>query len=204
MKRRKTLVPGEYDYMMALSAAESHRETDEEESPTTPSKSPQTEETALNESTSADGNQTTRHGRVHKAKVVFDPSDDHAVKKRIALAAVEDKVEVKPKPKAVEVKKVVQNDKRMSDPLPKPIQHRRKTISTNFELEVGCIVCTRTDTKKGRFVFCTDCQNRGHFTCLRNAKLLGSPIDESNWQCSTCQVCTVCFETSVTVSAPVE
>lgn len=142
-----------------------------------------------------------RSGRVRKAKVVFDPSDDQTTKRR--SAAIENELKMKKQPtKMVETKK--EPLKRPVMPLteaemanPSMVTKRRKTI---VSFENGCIVCSRSDIKKGRFVNCIDCSSRGHFTCLRNAKFISNSDEENNWQCAVCQTCSTCYESSVCVS----
>lgn len=82
------------------------------------------------------------------------------------------------------------------------INNRRKTIGSVpvFDAENGCIVCSRSDIKKGRFVHCTDCNKRGHFTCLRNEKLFRTADQEHNWQCSNCKFCEYCQKYKPNVS----
>lgn len=64
----------------------------------------------------------------------------------------------------------------------------------------GCIVCDRSDVKKGRFVNCIDCIKRGHFTCLRTEKLFKTADQESNWQCPSCKICEFCNKSKPNVS----
>lgn len=151
----------------------------------------------------------SRNGRVRKPKVFYDPSD---VQRR-SLPNMEFK-KPKPQPPAPKTSEI-ENEKTKSatepttaaDPFKKPcmkninlspsqiksnvIHKRRQTIGpANFEN--GCIVCTRSDTNKGRFVNCMDCIKRGHFTCLRTAKLFKTADTEKSWQCPTCKICIEC------------
>lgn len=146
-----------------------------------------------------------RSGRVRKAKVVFDPSDDQTSKRRSTATENELKMKKPPTKLLVETKKeplkrpaLQLTGPEMANPL--MVTKRRKTIAS---FENGCIVCTRSDIKKGRFVNCTDCNSRGHFTCLRNAKFISNSDEESNWQCAVCQICSTCCESSVRVSKTV-
>lgn len=144
-----------------------------------------------------------RSGRVRKAKVVFDPSDDqHSSKRKSAGADNESKAKKLPPKVVVEMKK--EPPKKTSLPLvevdlpnPSMISTRRKTIAS---FENGCIVCSRSDIRKGRFVNCIECNSRGHFTCLRNAKLISNSDEEANWQCAVCQTCSACCKSSNIVS----
>lgn len=143
-----------------------------------------------------------RSGRVRKAKIVFDPSDDYyqSSKRRSAAASVSSDSETKTKkqpPKATETKKEATKKPETELPNPPAISKRRKTIAS---FENGCIVCSRSDIKKGRFVNCIECNSRGHFTCLRNAKLISNSDQENNWQCAVCLTCAICYESSVFVS----
>lgn len=159
-----------------------------------------------------------RSGRVRKAKIVFDPSDEPKALKRksstntitttLPPTAIEN--EPKVKPQLEQSDEVVKQDNERKSFVPpavsdielKPsmVSKRRKTIAT-FENEYnGCIECGRSDIKKGRFVNCMDCDSRGHFTCLRNAKYISNSDEEKKWQCPVCQTCAVCYESSVIVS----
>lgn len=147
----------------------------------------------------------SRSGRVRKAKVVFDPSDHEA--KRRSMPIIETEKAKKPKLEKIEVKKspVVQPkspppviEKKVARlDLPIPINKRRQTI--NVVCDNPCIVCTRSDIKKGRFVNCMDCLKRGHFTCLRLAKFFKSKDDENYWQCPECKICDICRNTKENV-----
>lgn len=117
---------------------------------------------------------SSRSGRVRKAKVVFDPSDTETAVKRKSTSAITNDPKVIKESKASDV-----------------VVERRKTIAVD---ENGCEICSRSDTKKGRFVNCTLCSTRGHFTCLRSAKLISNACDESHWQCSRCLKCSTCSE----------
>lgn len=48
---------------------------------------------------------------------------------------------------------------------------RRQTISTSTTVCANpCIVCERSDRKKGRFVNCINCLSRGNLSCLRSGE----------------------------------
>lgn len=141
-----------------------------------------------------------RGGRVRKAKIVFDPSDEQNKSKRKSTPLVSPEVEPMAKQlnRSTEFKRVELWSRKSTEPiLAKPIDKRRKTMG---EFENGCIICSRSDVKKGRFVYCIDCSSRGHFTCLRNGKLITSAEEEPSWQCAACQTCGICYESSVIVS----
>lgn len=146
-----------------------------------------------------------RSARVRKAKIVFDPSDIDGFTKRKSASAVE--MDVKPKKMArmSDIKKeVIVVSQQPSREIAKQIDIRRKTvgaeISTSQTNENGCIICTRSDVKKGRFVLCINCPARGHFTCLRNAKLLSTAPEEKHWQCTKCLRCANCNKPKELVS----
>lgn len=170
-----------------------------------------------------DPDNTGRGSRIRKAKIVFDPSDGPIAKRQsIQKSRESNKKESLSNRISIE-SATVSSSSLASTPTPstptpaepdelvaeiieleppaqvvaKPIDKRRKTTN---EIDNGCIVCGRTDVKKGRFVYCSDCCARGHFTCLRNFKLISSPCEEATWQCSTCQTCGICYESSVLVS----
>lgn len=151
-------------------------------------------------------------GRARKPKVLYDPSD--VDEKRKSLPNMEFK-KPKPQPPAPKTPEAENESSTKSKPTTEPttdadsfkkpgninlspsqiksnvINKRRQTIGpANFEN--GCIVCTRSDTNKGRFVNCMDCIKRGHFTCLRTAKLFKTADTEKTWQCPTCKICVEC------------
>lgn len=150
-----------------------------------------------------------RGSRIRRAKIVFDPSDE-PVSKRQSIPKSKEGNKKESSLKRVSIESAtpsasslastptpVQTESATPPTVAKPIEKRRKTTT---ELDNGCIVCGRNDVKKGRFVYCSDCCTRGHFTCLRNSKLISSPGEENCWQCSTCQTCGICYESSVVVS----
>lgn len=151
-----------------------------------------------------------RSGRVRKAKIVFDPSDMEVVSKRKSWSVTENEVKPKKVARSSDAKKEV-----MPTPPPantetaKKIDNRRKTTGACVAIaaatdENGCIVCMRSDIKKGRFVVCINCTTRGHFTCLRNAKFLCSAPEEKHWQCAKCLRCAQCNDTKKEVSINIE
>lgn len=155
---------------------------------------------------------TSRSGRIRKPKVFYDPSTVKFDAKRRSMPIME----------TAKVKKVV----KLAEPVPLPkadkvliqemknhketqnaatINNRRQTICASSYSIIGdggsgCIVCNRSDIKKGRFVNCIDCNNRGHFTCLRNDKLYKTADQEHNWQCPTCKICEHCNKFKPNVS----
>lgn len=154
---------------------------------------------------------TSRSGRVVKPKVFYDPSVNA---KRRSLPNIET---AKPKKaaKSIEqqagesqVKKLEKSpsqEKSKNPPVKAAmINNRRRTICAQNVIiaddGTGCIVCSRSDIKKGRFVNCTDCKKRGHFTCLRNEKLFKTADQEHNWQCPACKVCKHCLKLTPSVS----
>lgn len=83
------------------------------------------------------------------------------------------------------------------------INSRRRTVCVGSIFDDsgnGCIVCDRSDVKKGRFVNCIDCIKRGHFTCLRTEKLFKTADQEANWQCPSCKICEYCNKSKPSVS----
>lgn len=142
--------------------------------------------------------------RVRKAKVVFDPSEDQqqTTKKRLSHA-LSDGTETKSKSpmtasKLDKIMKVLPSIKKRRATEGVILDNANQEGCRTFdEYENGCIVCTRADVRKGRFVYCTDCSSRGHFTCLRNRKLISSSDEEPTWQCGNCQACNVCYESAV-------
>lgn len=145
------------------------------------------------------GNQTTlnvsRSGRVRKVKGVFDPSDVEVPSKRKSTPILETEIRAKKLPKP---DNNIRETKESSVETNATI--RRKTINLD---ENGCQVCSRSDPQKGRFVNCIECPIRGHFTCLRNAKLISAGIGEKNWQCSRCLRCAACNNLSKSVNIEV-
>lgn len=148
----------------------------------------------------------SRSGRVRKPKVFYDPSTvKNDVKRRSMPVAIET-VKAKKSGKILESETVQKSDKVLLQEKEKLkqkqtqaaalINNRRRTICASSYLVPtdgkGCIVCSRSDVKKGRFVNCIDCDNRGHFTCLRNDKLFKTADQEHNWQCPTCKICDYC------------
>lgn len=170
-------------------------------------KKPTDDYESLNES--AETALVGRSGRVRKAKVVFDPSDMEIGSKRKSWSVAES--ETKPK-KVVRLSDVKKEVAAPQQPIPetvKKIDYRRKTVGSQMVEnsaadENGCIVCSRADIKKGRFVVCIHCPTRGHFTCLRNAKFLGSAPEEKHWQCSECRRCGQCNDKNQAVSQRVK
>lgn len=154
----------------------------------------------------------SRGGRVRKAKVVFDPSEY----KRRSMPNMEPpkpKRAAKP-PTAINVEAAEEekpdepeaNDSQEEESNSMPvatIAKRRKTISVAAFESGGCIVCFRSDIKKGRFVNCigSGCKKRGHFTCLRNDKLFKTADSEKSWQCPGCKVCKTCLTAKASVSS---
>lgn len=146
-----------------------------------------------------------RSGRVRKAKVVFDPSDMEVGLKRKSWSVVETETKPKKVARSSDVKVEVVTPKQTTPEAAKKIDYRRKTVGTSVvaaatDGENGCIVCTRSDVRKGRFVVCINCPTRGHFTCLRNARFLSSAPEEKHWQCTECLRCAQCNETKQSVS----
>lgn len=166
--------------------------------------SPNSENELMAETKSSDNDSSLsvgRTGRVRKAKVVFDPSE------------VENKRRSMPNMEAAKATKrcvattaniasaLVENKSILNDaelPSNATINKRRKTIGVAFEN--GCIVCTRADIKKGRFVNCIGCTKRGHYTCLRNGKLYKATDSEKRWQCPSCKICKACQEAQTNAS----
>lgn len=172
----------------------------------------------------------SRSGRVRKPKVFYDPSveakrrslpnlEPPKPKKVAKVVTIDSEIDQQPKFDAspiaasnlqslhIETENpenvVIKQEKTKRDPIiAAAINIRRKTIGVVpvFDGENGCIVCSRSDIKKGRFVNCTDCDKRGHFTCLRNEKLFRTADQEHNWQCSTCKICESCQKNKPNVS----
>ncbi|XP_055297578.1 uncharacterized protein LOC129566069 [Sitodiplosis mosellana] len=147
----------------------------------------------------------SRSGRIRKPKVFYDPSESA---KRRSLPNTETAkskkaskvVEAQPEQQVKKLEKSPIEEKEKAKIAPVKaavINNRRRTIcASTFAVAddgTGCIVCGRSDIKKGRFVNCTDCNSRGHFTCLRNDKLFKTADQEHNWQCATCKICKHCL-----------
>lgn len=171
-----------------------------------------------------DDQTVSRSGRVRKPKVFYDPSE--VVKRRSVPISVEASKPMIKSPKLPEPSPLNPSPTsnastqpelgEMKPPLKKsPIiekpkakaatigNSRRKTVcvaSVYDEDGNGCIVCDRSDVKKGRFVNCIDCIKRGHFTCLRTEKLFRTADQEANWQCPSCKICEFCNQNKPTVS----
>lgn len=152
----------------------------------------------------------SRSGRIRKPKVFYDPSESDP--KRRSLPTFE-ATKAKKAPKTTPNEPATDETKKLSSSLEKvpaktkpqtvaaAINNRRRTICVPvYDEETGCIVCGRSDTKKGRFVNCIDCTKRGHFTCLRNDKLFKAADQELNWQCPTCKICVYCHILKPSVS----
>lgn len=161
----------------------------------------------------ADEPNVRQSGRVRKPKVFYDPSDSTKRRSLPNMETTKPKKSAKfaePEPQSETYEKK-QLEKVMSNPekskrepavTPAPITNRRKTVCSVplFDDGTGCIVCGRSDTKKGRFVQCIDCIKRGHFTCLRNDKIFKTADQELNWQCPSCKICEYCNKTKSSVS----
>lgn len=156
-------------------------------------------------------------GRIRKAKVVFDPSAEQTItKRRLTIAAPNGIANEDTATTSTSASPTTTTTTTTTTVTTKPkkdlsaILKRRATeiLSSNRDrimngslgAENGCIVCTRTDVKKGRFVNCKDCGARGHFTCLRNSKMICTSEEELHWQCPTCQTCAICYESAIVVS----
>lgn len=170
----------------------------------------------------------SRSGRVRKPKVFYDPSE--VVKRRSVPITVEASKPMIKSPKLPEPSpltpsttfnaSITPESVEMKPPLKKsPIiekskakagtigNSRRKTVcvaSVYDDGGNGCIVCDRSDVKKGRFVNCIDCIKRGHFTCLRTEKLFKTADQETNWQCPSCKICEFCSQNKPSVSTAVD
>lgn len=162
-----------------------------------------------------DGPSLSQRGRVRKPKVFYDPSEASA--KRRSMPNMETPkpkkvakttIELHPEPAPIETKKPEKVVEKVSPkskrdvPAAAAINNRRRTICVPAMCDDdanGCIVCGRSDTKKGRFVNCIDCIKRGHFTCLRNDKLYKTADRENNWQCPSCKICEYCHTIKVNV-----
>lgn len=152
---------------------------------------------------------TSRTGRVRKPKVFFDPSV--VEQKRKSMPNMEIK---KPEPKKAKSNEEASKRDKDSAAAGKDkaktkrltpsqitasaINKRRQTFAVAFDN--GCIVCSRNDILKGRFVNCTECIKRGHFTCLRTGKLFKTADTEKTWQCPSCKHCESCGEQEPIVS----
>lgn len=164
---------------------------------------------------------TSRSGRIRKPKVFYDPSLPTIAKRRSLpnMETAKSKkasklVEPQPTSKFKKPENIPTQEKDETKMVPPLVlvksakqitkNNRRQTIcgSTNPFVDdgTGCIVCGRSDIKKGRFVNCTDCDIRGHFTCLRNDKLFKTADQEHNWQCSDCKICKHCQKLNPNVS----
>lgn len=156
---------------------------------------------------------TSRSGRIRKPKVFYDPSTVKNDAKRRSMPNMESTrgrkpkvVEPEPSPEIKKIEKVAAKENAAKRVVaPSAINSRRKTIcASSFSLHdegSGCIVCSRSDVKKGRFVNCIGCDKRGHFTCLRNDKLYKTIDQEHTWQCPDCKICEYCRKVKPNVSA---
>lgn len=157
----------------------------------------------------------SRSGRIRKPKVFYDPSIVKNDFKRRSMPNVETTrgkklakiIETDQNVEIQKIEKVAAKEnavKRDPTPSASTINSRRRTIcAPSFSLNddgSGCIVCSRTDIKKGRFVNCFGCDKRGHFTCLRNDKLYKTIDQEHNWQCPDCKICEYCRKVKPNVS----
>lgn len=154
----------------------------------------------------------SRSGRVRKPKVFYDPSveakrrsmpnmETAKLKKPMKAEKIHldfDITEIKKPEKTTVPPEKVKRDPPVNAAA---INARRKTVcAVVYDTENGCIVCNRSDIKKGRFVDCINCIKRGHFTCLRNHKLYKTADQEHNWQCPACKVCEYCRKSKPSVS----
>lgn len=166
----------------------------------------------------------SRSGRIRKPKEIYDPSVEAKRRSLPNYETSKSKKSTQTKPVAVEPEvKLEQNstsesveskttekeviceqEKTKCDPPTNAatINNRRKTIGAMpiFDDDHGCIVCHRSDVKKGRFVQCTGCDKRGHFTCLRNEKLYKTADKEHCWECPACKICEYCGKFKPNVS----
>lgn len=146
-----------------------------------------------------------RTGRVRKAKVFFDPSEVKNKRRsmpnmELAKATKKPTATVKVLAAALAENKSIPNTTEQLFPSIAAINKRRMTIGV-AAFENGCIVCTRPDIRKGRFVNCIGCTKRGHYTCLRNNKIYKGTDTEKRWECPSCKICKACQQSQTNVSS---
>lgn len=153
--------------------------------------------------------EVSRSGRVRKPKSFFDPSDDPTKRRSLPIVETKKLKKSTDEPTSPKREKTAAAEPKLenvqtkmlspSEIMANPITKRRQTVGP-VVFENACIVCSRSDPKKGRFVNCTNCMKRGHFTCLRTGKLFKTADIEKDWQCSSCKICEVCEKQEPLVS----
>lgn len=152
----------------------------------------------------------TRSGRVPKPKPIWDPTEKFCELRRQRRNLEAQKAQKLKESIAEESKELPKAQALFEMKSPHfPVvansigNKRRQTISTAV-CENPCIVCDRSDTKKGRFVDCIgmNCFRRGNLSCLRSAKYFKAEDDEDHWRCPQCKICKNCSGTRNDVSKP--
>lgn len=69
---------------------------------------------------------------------------------------------------------------------PHKLKHtKQSTDAETKEMSSNCFRCSKPITK-ANYVNCTKCWERGHFGCLRRAKLIKNKKDALQWKCRMC------------------
>ncbi|XP_055911200.1 histone acetyltransferase KAT6A [Eupeodes corollae] len=138
----------------------------------------------------SDGPTTVRTtGRIKKAKVVFDPSDNNLPKHlRNSAGSVQSSQQQSQSDHASDTS----NERRIKEEKPRIVNSN--SLNNVFD-ETCCYVCGRRELKKNKnkLISCKDCDHKAHISCLRldfedHVKL------RENYRCDVCQICSSCYE----------
>lgn len=126
-------------------------------------------------------------GRIKKAKVVFDPSDNNLPKHLRGSAGF-----------AQNNQHQQQSDNASDNSSDRKIKEEkpRSNLNTGNAIdETCCYICGRRELKKNRnkLISCKDCEHKAHISCLQldfedHGKL------RENYRCDVCQICSSCYE----------
>lgn len=128
-------------------------------------------------------------GRIKKAKVVFDPSDNNLPKYQRTSAGSVQNIQQTQSDHTSDTS----NERKIKEE--KPQRSRLNSVSTNALNESSCYICGRREMKrnKNKLISCKDCEHKVHISCLHlefedHVKL------RENYRCEVCQTCSSCYE----------
>ncbi|XP_055843784.1 polyhomeotic-like protein 2 [Episyrphus balteatus] len=124
-------------------------------------------------------------GRIKKAKVVFDPSDNNLPKHlRNSAGSVQSSQQ-----QSSDHASDTSNERKIKEEKPPRIN------SMSAYDETCCYICGRRELKKNKnkLISCKDCDHKAHISCLHldfedHVKL------RENYRCDVCQICSSCYE----------
>lgn len=126
-------------------------------------------------------------GRIKKAKIVFDPSDNYLPKHLRHSAGALQHTHLSQSDHASEAT----HERKVKEEKPRS---RLNSANTGFN-ESSCYICGRRELKrnKNKLISCKDCEHQAHISCLHlefedQAKL------RENFRCEACQICSSCYE----------